>query len=82
MGYELDPEDPKGWRYNEDRDSDHHTFREMTDEDIVTDDQIATMVSRTYGPLEPDGHPASHLLLPGDHEREQWDAGRTDPRPT
>lgn len=61
-------------------DAQSRAYREMGPEDAVRDDELHTMISRAYNPLPASAHPADHLLLPDDYERERWDAGRDDPR--
>lgn len=56
-------------------------YRDMSPLDVIDDHDLAAMAWRRYEPLDP-GHPAAvQLNIPGDYERLDWDAGRTDPRP-
>ncbi|MCW2902627.1 MAG: hypothetical protein JWO67_4892 [Streptosporangiaceae bacterium] len=63
-----------------DGDAQSDAYRGMTADDIVPDSEIAAYAAHIHQALPEAAHPASHLLLPEDYEREQWDTGREDPR--
>lgn len=57
-------------------------YREMTDTDLVRDPDIPAHASWVHEPLPPAAAPRDFLLLPEDYERDAWDTGRTDLRPS
>lgn len=63
-----------------DGDAQSDAYRGMTADDIVPDSEITAYAAHIHQALPEAAHPASHLLLPEDYEREQWDTGREDPR--
>lgn len=71
---------PTAGRHEPDGDAQSAAYRGMTAADAVPDDEITAYAARLHDPLPDTAHPASHLLLPEDYEREQWDTGREDPR--
>lgn len=87
MPYEIDDSEPDGWRHvpfpgdAPEMDAQSRAYREMTPADAVTDQQIAAFTAWFHPPMDRAVHPSEVLLLPEDHERGRWDAGRIDPRP-
>jgi hypothetical protein len=59
-------------------DAQSRAYRDMTDADIVTDDEIPGLASRRH---EATPDPTPRIALVEDYERHGWDADRVDPRP-
>lgn len=80
-----DPYDPTHWHHIPDdappMDAQSRAYREMTEVDVVEDQELAVHTARTHPPLDPDLPTAALLLLPTDYEQQRWDRDRTDPRP-
>ena len=62
-------------------DAQGRAYRDMGPLDVLDDHDLAAMPWVRHEPLDPDHPAAVQLHIPGDFERLDWDAGRTDPRP-